>query len=630
MNPIDKTQKRKANVYMLCFALFAAAVLLFVYFFGQNSVKRDNVQCENAVFDCTAARDLHEAHRYYLEGDWQFFYRQWIKSDGMSAAEPSDFLRVPGSWAGNLFHHTPYENGGYASYRCFVQGLKTDSALTVYVPNLACAYRVYADGELITESGILSKTPGATDSNAAALREKVYLDEGMHEIIIEVSGDVFSGLYLPPILAEYTYENSYVSGMLALRYTLIGAIFYAAIVLFVFSGVVKVRFFSPWLPILFVLIAFRMMFSTEGYSITQTWLYTLDYEKMHLLTFANPFIIKLCALLYFRDELKLDIPLRSVIGISGFFAAIILTAYAFPQAVFNNSYFWILQLLSSVADIYILRKLCNELAAGKKNSGIICGAYLFLLCGVNVNILYMGGVMSTRTSSFMPISFTLFALFITVIHARNAILLYQRVQRTRQLERELEQANMAVMISQIQPHFLYNALNTIKSLIRRNPKAAEEAVIDFSYYLRGNMDSLSHAEPIPFRTELEHIHHYCKIELLRFPDKLHLEYDIETDAFNVPPLSIQPLVENAIKHGVTKRPEGGTVNIHAYEDAENYIVSVEDDGVGFDPTVVLKKDGRSHVGLPNTCYRLESMLHAKVDIKSKIGIGTTVTVRIPK
>lgn len=630
MNPIDKTQKRKANIYMLCFALFAAAVLLFVYFFGQTSVKRDNVRCENAVFDCAEARSLHEAHRYYLEGDWQFFYRQWIQSDRNFDSEPTAVLSVPGSWAGDLFRRTPYENGGYASYRCYIQGLKTDGAITVYVPNLACAYRVYVDGELITESGLLSKSPGETHSNATALREKVYLDEGLHEIIIEVSGDIFSGLYLPPVLAEYAHENAYVSGMLALRYSLIGIIFYAAIVLFVFAAVVKIRFFSPWLPILFVLIAFRMMFATEGYSITQTWLYALSYEKMHLLTFANPFIVKLSALLYFRDELKLDIPLRSVACIAGFFAAVIAATYLFPQTVLNSSHYWILQLFSSVADIYIFRKLCDELAAGQKNSGLLCGAYLFLLCGVNINILYTGGVMSTRTSSFMPISFALFALFITVIHARNAVLLYQRVQRTRQLERELEQANMAVMISQIQPHFLYNALNTIKSLIRRNPKAAEEAVIDFSYYLRGNMDSLSRTEPIPFRTELEHIQHYCKIELLRFPNKLHLEYDIETDSFSVPTLSIQPLVENAIKHGVTKRPEGGTVWIHTYTDQKNYIVSVEDNGVGFDPTAVLKQDGRSHVGLPNTCYRLETMLHATVDVKSKLGVGTTVTVRIPK
>lgn len=630
MKLTDKAQKRKSNLYMLSFALFTAAVLLFVYFFGENSVRHDRVQCEDAVFRCAEARPLHEAHRYYLEGDWQFFYRQWIQSDGTADPEPTAFLSVPGFWGSDLLHPTPYENGGYASYRCQIQGVETDKAVTVYVPNLACAYRVFADGELITESGTLSKLPGQTHSNAAALREKVYLDEGLHEIVIEVSGNHFSGLYLPPVLAEYAHENAYVSGMLALRYSLIGIILYAAAVLFVFSAVSKIRFFSPWLPIVFVLIAFRMMFATEGFSIIQTWLHVLSYEKMHLITFANPFIIKLSALLYFRDELKLDIPLRSVVCIAGCFAVIIASAYLLPQTVLNYSHHWILQLLSSVADIYIFRKLCDGLATEQKNSGLMCGAYLFLLCGVNINTLYTGGVMSTRNSSFMPISFALFALFVTVIHARNAFLLYQRVQHTRQLERELEQANMAVMISQIQPHFLYNALNTIKSLIRRNPKAAEEAVIDFSYYLRGNMDSLSHTEPIPFRTEMEHIQHYCKIELLRFPDKLRLEYDIETDAFCVPTLSIQPLVENAIKHGVTKRPEGGTVWIRTYTDETHYIVSVEDDGVGFDPAAVLKKDGRSHVGLPNICYRLETMLHAAVDVKSKLGVGTTVTVRIPK
>ncbi len=631
MKQTYKAQKRKSDVYLLLFVLFTVFMLIFIYFVGEHSVRRDNVKSmPNAVFDCSEARPFEKVHRYYLEGDWQFFYRQWIVSDGIAAAEPTASVHIPSTQVKNPHAHMPFENGGYASYRCYVQGLQADRAVTVYVPNLVCAYRIYVDGSLVSESGITSKIQNETKSSAAAVKEKVFLDENLHEIIIEVSANTFSGLYLSPMIADYAHETAYVNGMLALRYSLIGIILYAAVVLFILSGSSKVRFFSPWMPVLFALIALRMLFSTEGYSVTQSWFFSLSYENIHMITFASPFIIKLAALLYFRDELKLDVPMRHIAYLSGFFILITVSAYLFSEISFNYSYYWILQMVSSVADIYIFRKLCDGLAEGKKNAGLLCGAYLFLLCGVNINILYTGGVMSIRSSSFMPIAFALFALCITVIQARNAVLLYQRVQQTRSLELELEKANMAVMISQIQPHFLYNALNTIKSLIRRNPKAAEEAVIDFSYYLRGNMDSLSHTEPIPFRTELDHIRHYCKIELLRFSDKLHIEYVIETDNFSVPPLSIQPLVENAIKHGVTKRPEGGTVRIHTYENRDECIVCVEDNGVGFNPSDILQRDGRAHVGLPNTCYRLENMLHAQIDIQSKIGVGTTVTVHIPK
>ena len=277
----------------------------------------------------------------------------------------------------------------------------------------------------------------------------------------------------------------------------------------------------------------------------------------------------------------------------------------------------------------MINKLCQRLAAGQRNAGLLCCAYLFLLLGLTVDALYTCGAMPFRCSSCMPISFALFALFITIIHARSAVVMYTNARQAKALERELEKANMAVMISQIQPHFLYNALNTIKSLIRRDPKTAEKAVIDFSYYLRGNMDSLTHLEPIPFRTELQHIQYYCNIELLRFADKLKIEYDIAEDNFTVPTLSIQPLIENAIKHGVTKRPEGGTVKLSTRKDAENYIVQVSDDGVGFDPTAALAEDGRSHVGLSNIRYRFASMMHAEVTVDSTPSVGTTVTVYIP-
>ena len=355
----------------------------------------------------------------------------------------------------------------------------------------------------------------------------------------------------------------------------------------------------------------------------------LSYERMFLFSFASTFIIKLISIIYFRDELKLRVSLQSMALLSVSFLLVVIGSDLLPHAVYTNYYYLILQLFSTVADLYLINKLCQSLAKGEKNAGLLCCAYLFLLMGLTVDALYTCGAMPYRCSSFMPISFALFALLITIIHARRAMVMYTNARQAKELERELEKANMAVMISQIQPHFLYNALNTIKSLIRRDPKTAEKAVIDFSYYLRGNMDSLTHSEPIPFRTELQHIQYYCNIELLRFADKLHIEYDIEEDNFTVPTLSIQPLIENAIKHGVTKRPEGGTVKLSTRKDAENYIVQVSDDGVGFDPSAALAEDGRSHVGLSNIRYRFASLMHAEVTVDSTPSVGTTVTVYIP-
>ena len=127
-----------------------------------------------------------------------------------------------------------------------------------------------------------------------------------------------------------------------------------------------------------------------------------------------------------------------------------------------------------------------------------------------------------------------------------------------QMQKELYEAKVQVMVSQIRPHFMYNALSSIAMLCKIRPETAYEATIKFSDYLRGNMDSLKQTAPVPFRKELEHLEKYLYIEKLRFGKKLNVEYDIQAEGFEIPLLSIQPLVENAVKHGVGMKEDGGT------------------------------------------------------------------------
>ena len=197
-------------------------------------------------------------------------------------------------------------------------------------------------------------------------------------------------------------------------------------------------------------------------------------------------------------------------------------------------------------------------------------------------------------------------------------------------KKEQYEAEVQVMVSQIRPHFVYNTLSSIAILCDIDPKTAKEAAITFAKYLRGNMDALKQKAPVPFETELEHLKNYLYIEKLRFADALNVEYDIQTMDFELPILSIQPLVENAVKHGVGMKKYGGTVKISAAETDTAYEVVVSDDGVGFDPEAPKKEDGRTHVGMENTKKRLMDMCNADIVIESKVGEGTTARVIIPK
>ena len=197
-------------------------------------------------------------------------------------------------------------------------------------------------------------------------------------------------------------------------------------------------------------------------------------------------------------------------------------------------------------------------------------------------------------------------------------------------EKELYEAKVQIMVSQIRPHFMYNALSSIAVLCDIDPKTAKEATITFAKYLRGNMDSLKQTAPVPFEKELDHLKKYLYIEKLRFDDLLNIEYDIRATDFELPLLSIQPIVENAVKHGVGMKKYGGTVKISSFETEDSFEVVISDDGVGFDMNAPKKEDDRSHVGMDNTRKRLKEMCGAELVITSKVGEGTVARVIIPK
>ena len=195
------------------------------------------------------------------------------------------------------------------------------------------------------------------------------------------------------------------------------------------------------------------------------------------------------------------------------------------------------------------------------------------------------------------------------------------------VEAELKDSRISIMLSQIQPHFIYNTLGTIERMCLKDPQKAFELVRNFSLYLRGNFSELDSVTPIRFAEELKHVEYYINIEKVRFPD-MSIEYDVEATEFVLPALSVQPLVENAIKHGLMRLEMGGTVKIHSYETPTHFCVEVKDDGVGFDTDAPI--DEKKHVGLRNIRGRLKAMVDGKLILESKTGAGTKAVIMIPK
>ena len=222
--------------------------------------------------------------------------------------------------------------------------------------------------------------------------------------------------------------------------------------------------------------------------------------------------------------------------------------------------------------------------------------------------------------------------YASIIFAIEILFFFVNVQKNIQLANEQEknkEAQIKVMMSQIQPHFIYNSLSSISTLITIDPERAQSALDDFTEYLRRNLSSLTETNLISFEDELRHIQTYVSLEKVRFNDRLNVKYDIQVTNFKVPPLSIQPLVENAIKHGILKKIEGGTVTISTHQTNNAYIVEIIDDGVGFNIDDVDFTTNK-HIGLNNIRHRIKSMSGGNIAIESEVGKGTKVIVTFYK
>lgn len=193
-------------------------------------------------------------------------------------------------------------------------------------------------------------------------------------------------------------------------------------------------------------------------------------------------------------------------------------------------------------------------------------------------------------------------------------------------ETQLTLSRITTMYSQIRSHFVFNILNAISGMCKYDPEKADETVVRFSRYLRNNINIMEDDKLIPFMTDLQHLEDYFLLEQIRFGEKIEFVTDTEVENFMIPPLILQPLVENAIKHGLSKSPKGGIIMLRTWKDEDNILISIEDDGIGFDLTELEKEDS---VGLKNIRFRLKHLMKGTLEIESELGKGTKATISIP-
>lgn len=207
-----------------------------------------------------------------------------------------------------------------------------------------------------------------------------------------------------------------------------------------------------------------------------------------------------------------------------------------------------------------------------------------------------------------------------------AIILYDTIERYMRQQREIAHQRASIMVLQMRPHFIYNAMMSIYYLCAKDPQKAQQVTMDFTAYLRKNFTAIASEDTVPFSEELEHTRAYLAVEKVQFEDSLFVEYDTPHKAFRLPPLTLQPIVENAIKHGMDPESDPLRISIRTRETDSGSEIVVEDNGPGFAPCDT--GDREPHIALENIRQRLEMMCGGKLTIQPREEGGTVVKVTV--
>ena len=242
-----------------------------------------------------------------------------------------------------------------------------------------------------------------------------------------------------------------------------------------------------------------------------------------------------------------------------------------------------------------------------------------------VHLVPQTAALIAHTFFFVP-----FILFIGVVVSTLAmfvIILYDQIDRYMRQQREIAHQRASIMVLEMRPHFIYNAMMSIYYLCAQDAKKAQQVTLDFTTYLRKNFTAIASEDTVPFSDELEHTRAYLAVEQVQFEDGLFVDYDTPHKEFRVPPLTLQPIVENAVKHGMDPESAPLRISIKTRETKAGSEIVVEDDGPGFAP--VNDGQGEPHIALENIRQRLSMMCGGKLTIRPREGGGTSVTVTIP-
>ncbi len=547
-----------------------------------------------------------------LAGIWEYYPDEFLYSDSnshTSEAEPV-LIKIPCNFTFNKFGST--SSSGRGTYRTIINNVpdRGENNICIYFFNLSADYNVFVNGE---PQHKMLPTPNS---------HQIYTVNaiGTVEIAIEITGG-FHGLNVVPMFG-YVRTPMHIGDTFKNFSLILIAMFFVIFAMFlIFFSSSADKETRP------IFIFGFMLAITYVFNIC--WALGVDDKLTTFLPMSSiypivltleMFLLCVAYWIFFREyrsnELKKICKIEIIAtGISWIFLII-------AECFIAASILYVLGIIFCAAGIVIWIYTIYKTIIHYKECNILLSLVLLLIiCALIINIMQWNMMIWPGAFYVLPGAIGIYLVYCFYKYSQYKQFQLARVEGLLKTEKLITKTQSAYLASQIQPHFLYNTLLTIQNLCKTNPDQASKLIVRFSNYLRHNIDFMNYTDLIPFSKELEHIDNFMYIQMARFRDMLNYEVDIEYKDFDIPPLTIQPIVENAVKYGARNSLTGGTVRLKTWKDASFIHILVSNDtGVPFNPETAQLRS------LNNIKERLQTILGATIDIHPGAEQGTDVEI----
>jgi len=628
-------EKNSSNWRVLLIILVPALVLyVLVLMLSPSSAIANNGRADLSGIDFSYNKLIS------LDGQWEFYWNKlpMPKDFGFGQRVKMDsFMKVPGVWASNAGTH--YTRQGVATYRLTLYYPSTLKDPALRIQNVATAYKLYANGQLITEVGKVSDNKADFKEGEETLI--LDLPKGTQEItlVFQVANLNYAtgGLRAAPVFGSKQVLERQKMILLIMQLLFIGGVFIFAFhyfLLFLLQAKNKTAMFFSILCFITVSRSLiwgetplMILFPNASFDLRMYMNYLTGYNYVQ--------IVILFVYSIYPMECKKRTMGLILLPIFVFDGLLLFTSPEFMSSYTN--YIYILLLLQM---LYVMGVLMKSVLRKRDNAVLMFIAICVFVMAINEDILNYKVIGSIYLSSMFLFGNFAVIMAMSYVQARQQamnhkklILYNENLLEADRLKDKIMATEMSFLQAQIKPHFLYNALSAIANVCDEDGKRASKLIIDLAIYLRGSLEFNNLDKMATIEKELEFVDTYFHIEQARFGQKIQLQKEIEIP-FNVqiPVLILQPLVENAVRHGISKKPDGGTVTVRMKQMDENICIEIEDDGAGISDErmegLLNGADLNQGVGILNIHNRLLKLHGRGLEISTESGC-TCVRLSIP-